>query len=341
MQPSLSPMHGRRRRPSAILRGSSGSAISARVIATRSTPREARLGHLRLDVSTGDEHRRAHLAAEADRALVVDALGQVVGRDEVAGREPRCTSAAADAEEVDRAGGREPAGDLDQLVRAEAPGHALVERHAEADEKRVRHGLAHRLKDLPGEASAVLEAAAVVVRPGVHARVEELLDQMTAERGDLAAVQAAAFEPPRRVGEPLDDRGQLVAAKRDRHLEVHVLGEIGRRAEWDPGLGGRASPPHVGELRDAERAVAADPVRERPQGGLVALVPEGDRAVGRLRGRVDRGRPERHHEGAAAGGLAHVVVDLGGGDQPVAAPPGGVRRRDDPVPQAPPAELER
>src|SRR5205823_6824519 len=134
------------------------------------------------------------LAAEADRALVVDALGQVVGRDEVAGREPRCTSAAADAEEVDRAGGRELAGDLDQLVRAEAPGHALVERHAEADEKRVRHGLAHRLQDLPGEAGAVLEAAAVGVLPGVHAGIEELLDQMPAERGDLAAVQTAALE---------------------------------------------------------------------------------------------------------------------------------------------------
>jgi hypothetical protein len=38
MHPSLSPMHGRWRRPSATFSGRSGSAMIARVIATRSTP---------------------------------------------------------------------------------------------------------------------------------------------------------------------------------------------------------------------------------------------------------------------------------------------------------------
>ena len=98
-----------------------------------------RLGHGRLDVPPRDQRRHADLAPEPDRPLVVDALGQRVAGDEVAGRQARRAGAAADAEEVDRAGRRQAPRDLDHLVRTQAAGQALIDRHPEADDEPVGH----------------------------------------------------------------------------------------------------------------------------------------------------------------------------------------------------------
>ena len=56
---------------------------------------------------------------------------------------------------------------------------------------RVADGLQH----LAGEAEPVLEAAAVLVRARVGEGREEVLDQMPAVEGDVAAVVAALLEP--------------------------------------------------------------------------------------------------------------------------------------------------
>jgi hypothetical protein len=56
--------------------------------------RQRRLGQTRLDVPPRDQRRHADLAPEPDPPLVVDAIGQRVAGDEVAGRQARRAGAA-------------------------------------------------------------------------------------------------------------------------------------------------------------------------------------------------------------------------------------------------------
>ena len=207
--------------------------------------------------------------------------------------------------------------------------------------KVVGHRGAHGFQHLAAEAGAVLQAAAVLVRARVDRRVEELLDQVPAERRHLAAVPAAALQARRRVREPLHDRRDLRDGQRHGHLEVDALRKVGGRAQRDARQRGRAAPPHVRHLRHAQSTVAVDAVGERAQRRLVALVPQRDRAIRGRRRRVDRGRAERHHERASAGRLADVVVHLARIDQTVTAPARRVGRRHDPVAQHLPAQLQR
>ena len=210
MQPSLIPMHGPRGPAGAGLRGQVGVGDDR----ARHRDQVDAAGHaasaiagstLRPATTTGmpsaSRKRRARSLKTPSGSW---SPGHEVGR-----RQARRARAAAQAEQVDRPCRREAARDLDQLVRAQPAGQALVDRHAEPDDEVVRHRGAHGFEHLAAEARAVLQAAAVLVRARVDARVEELLDQVPAERRHLAAVPAAALRARRRVGEPLHDLREL------------------------------------------------------------------------------------------------------------------------------------
>ena len=152
------------------------------------------------------------------------------------------------------------------------------------------------------------------VRAGVDAGVEELLDQVPAVRGHLAAVPAAALEAARR---PRRSARRSPAARRRRAARAPrgARPPAGRTAPATGSPDATEWPrrPMCVSCAMHERPWRVDAVGERAQRRLVALVPERDRAVRGRRGRVDRGRAERHHQPAPAGGLAHLVVDLGAG----------------------------
>ena len=252
MQPSLRPMQGRAARPARAFAGRSGSAMIARVIATRSTPLATHASAIAGSTLRPATMTGTPTASRKRRARSLKTpSGQLVAGHEVRGRQPRRARAAAHAEQVDRAGRREAARHLDQLVGAEPAGQALIDRHPEADDEVVGDRGAHGFQHLAAEAGAVLEAAAVLVRARVDAGVEELLDQVPAERRHLAAVPAAALQARRRVREPLHDRRDLRDGQRHGHLEVDALRKVGRRAQRNARQRRRAAPPHVRHLRHA------------------------------------------------------------------------------------------
>jgi hypothetical protein len=301
----------------------------------------ARVRHGGLHVAPSHHDRNADRLAEAPRALVIHALRQLVTGHEVLTRQPRRARAPAHAEQVDRPARRQAARHVDQLVGTQSAGQALIDRHPEPDDEVLGHRSAHGFQHLAAKAGAVLQTATVLVRARVDAGVEELLDQVPAERRHLATVPAAPLQACRRVREPLHDRRDLRNGERHRHLEVDTLRKVGWCAQRDACHRGRAAPPHVRHLRDAAGTVAVDAVGQRSKRRLVALLPKCDRAIRRCRRGVHRGRAERHHESASTGRLAHVIVHLAPIDQTVAAPTRRVGRRHDPVAQHPPAQLQR
>ena len=111
MQPSFSPMQGRAAPTDAGLRGQVGVGDDRarhrdEVDARSRTHASAMAGStLRPATRTGTPTR----LAEAPRALVVDALRELVAGHEVRGRQPRRAGAAAHAEQVDRPARREAA----------------------------------------------------------------------------------------------------------------------------------------------------------------------------------------------------------------------------------------
>ena len=102
-----------------------------------------------------------------------------------------------------------PAGDVQQvyphLFQLLAEGHAVLVGAASLHEvvaghthhhRVIRpHGVPHRLHQLHAEATAVFKAAAVLVRPQVGHRGEELADEIAGTGGDLHAVHPGLFAP--------------------------------------------------------------------------------------------------------------------------------------------------
>ena len=89
---------------------------------------------------------------------------------------------------------------------------------------------------LEGEAHAVVQAPAVLVRPTVEERRPELVHEVVVGEGQLHAVEPALAAAPRGVAERPHEHGDLLGLELVRHLAVDLLGDL-RRAP-----GARASP---------------------------------------------------------------------------------------------------
>ena len=131
-----------------------------------------------------------------DHRLVLERLGVGAAHHPVVG----------DSEAVDQAR------DLEQLLPAHAARHEVVAAVADADDELGPDGVADGPQHLADEAAAVLEGAAVLVRALVGERREEVLEEMPAVEGDVAAVVAALLEPDGGGGPGVDHLADLRAS---------------------------------------------------------------------------------------------------------------------------------
>src|SRR5262249_59793617 len=110
--------------------------------------------------------------------------------------------------------------------------------------------------DLEGQPEPVVEAPAVLVGPVVGEGREEVLDQVAAVEGEIAAVVAAPLEADggRRPG--VDHLADLGPGHDVGPLAVALLAGVGRRPQRHAGGPGVAPAAAVGDLGEAEGAGA-------------------------------------------------------------------------------------
>ena len=202
--------------------------------------------------------------------------------------------------------------DGDALVDAVAPGVALAGADAHLDGEAGTHGLPHRLAHRDGVTAAVFQAAAPLVLPGIQGGGQELMEAPAVAHVDHDHAEAAFFRRGRRLREFGD--GRLDHALR--HLldetpaQLHFHGPVGlplgNAAEHGQGTVGIH--PRMGQLRRGHRPVAGDGEGQLAQGDLAGGIVDAD-LVGASppEGRVHDQLP-RGHGGAAAHGLAPVVL---------------------------------
>ena len=214
--------------------------------------RDARVGHRGLDVAPGHEDRDADGLAEAPRALVVDAL-----RELVAGTKYAVDSRVAPV----------PPLTLNRSIAPVAARLRAISISSSGPSPPVRHWSTAIRNPTMKSSETAARTASSTSRPKrvrfsrlppyssvrvLTRGVEELLDQVAAERRHLAAVPAAALQARRRLGEPLHDRrdlGRVAAAPAPRGGRPPE----GRtaRAAGCPVIVDVPAPPHVRHLRHA------------------------------------------------------------------------------------------
>ncbi|KAJ6445275.1 2-hydroxyacid dehydrogenase [Purpureocillium lavendulum] len=296
--------------------------VEGRVVGVLAALDDALRHVARLDAADGaDEH------GVADGGLDLLGKGRLVARAAL-DLLLRVVAAGRDVEDVDAALGQEP-GQAHALVdgpaRAAAPLGVGVEPVGGADAHKQRHVLgddgAHLVDELEREARAVLEAAAVLVRPLVDGRREEARHEVAVRKVQLDDVEARAHGAARRrhevalelrdLGEAHGPRRRVVRRKGLVAGADDVVGpaaDLGRRrrARAQPGRDRRGLAPGVRELDRDARVLAVrkvDVLLERVDVRVEpdARVLRGDASVGL------HGRGLDHHEA----GLAATLVSVG------------------------------
>src|SRR6185295_20394576 len=107
--------------------------------------------------------------------------------------------------------------------------HEVVAAVADADDELGADGVADGAQHLADEAAPVLEAPAVLVRPLVRERRKEVLEEMAAVEGDVAAVVAALLEAHRGGGPGVDHLADLALRHDVRPLAMALLARVRRR----------------------------------------------------------------------------------------------------------------
>ena len=182
-----------------------------------------------------------------------------------------------------------------------------------------REGLAHRARHLERQAHPVLEAAAVLVRPAVGERGEELVEEIAVRRVDLDHFERGLLGPPRGIAEGADHRAEVVARQLARHGvalgesqwarpdRLPAAASLAHRTAAAPGRLGPGLAPGVRELDGRNRSLPGDEagdggprlrVRVRPEAGVVGADPPLGRDGARLGdhepGPADRAAAEVH-----------------------------------------------
>jgi len=96
----------------------------------------------------------------------------------------------ADVHEVDEASGLEARGDRGRVRRRETARGLVVARQPDPHRHPAARGLANRREHLDHDAQAMLEVAAVLVRPPVREWREKLVQQVAVRPVDLDPVEA-------------------------------------------------------------------------------------------------------------------------------------------------------
>ena len=321
---SVSPLRARA--------GTSASAISARVIPTRS---HAPSASARSAIS-GRLIRPSAITARPGAAL----LGASCERHAVSGlelhrrhdQERRLVVAVTDTDVVDLA------------VLREVRDSLLVPLHGRADgdpEQPLGADLgAQRAQDLAREARALSQPAAVAVSAAIPLRREELVDERVVGEHALDAVHAGGERSPRSGEMAFDERGDVLVVHRSQ-----PIGSPGREAgAGRPALGVSRERIGVGaeviQLRDEHRAVLVHCVDDAAESGYEALVVVA--VVLRRHSAVrQHGQRLHHDQPGATGSPRRVVVPSTLARNVILPERHGVRREHDTARQALPTQLHR
>ncbi len=147
------------------------------------------------------------------------------------------------------------------LVQVDAERAQRGDGDAGGDGALAADGLPRQLEQLEPEAGAVLEGAAVGVRPPVVERREELHGQVAVRAVDVDDVEPRLAGTARRGGPVSLDAPDVVALHRLRRHEQVVAGQLGGRDRREPVLAARAVRARVVELDAGQRARARAPRR--------------------------------------------------------------------------------
>ncbi len=185
--------------------------------------------------------RLLHLADE----IQMGRRGHAGDGNDLGQRRVMIDMAADDVEEIHLAGGDDAAADLQPFVLADALVPILVRHQAGADDEVRPHGLAHGVDHAEGEAQAVIEGAAILVRALVGGRRPELVHQV-AVAFEFDAIEAGGLHALRGRGILPDDP-----------LDVPILDLLGNGA--------------VGGLADGRGREDRQPVRLVPDGAAAEM----------------------------------------------------------------------
>ncbi len=200
--------------------------------------------------------------------------------------------------------------------------HEVIAAVPDADDEIAPYRIAHGPQHLVGEAKPVLDAAAVFVGARVGEGGEKVLDEVTAVERDVAAVVTALLEPHGRRGPGVDDLADLALGHDVGPLVMPLLASVRRAPQRRARIPGVPAPAAVGDLREAEGAVAVHRVAHLLELGNDAVVPVVDLCPVVDRGGMDARGAEHHHRAAAALGLLFVIADVAVGEA-AALPVGG------------------
>src|SRR3989441_517400 len=176
-----------------------------------------------------------------------------------------------------------------------------------------------------------LDPAAVFIGARVGEGGEKVLQQVTAVEGNVAAVVATLLEPHGGGGPAVDHLADLGLGHDVRPLAVALFPGVGRTPQGRARVPGMAAAAAVGDLREAERAVAVDGRAHLLELRDDAVVPVVDLGPVVHRGGMDARGAEHHHRPAAALGLLLVVADVAVGEAAALAVGRAVRGGDDAV----------
>ena len=247
-----------------------------------------------------------------------------------------------DVDEVDLRLLLQMLGGGDGIVVGEATRHVVVQVEADADGPVGANLRPDRVDHLDGQAQAVLERAAVLIRALVVERTHELVQQVRVRDVHLGAVKAALARQLGAVRPPVDQLLDVLALHRLRHLAVRRALDV-RGAPQDADIVGRIGggiAAEVVELLEHLRAV----VVHRGSHSLV----RGDRVleIRPLEALVARGRGGMHQtvagdqQACTTLGACHLVIDVALGVVPVLRVHLRVRGLHDPVADLGRADLQ-
>ncbi len=221
--------------------------------------------------------------------------------------------------------------DLEQILLGQAARHEVIAAVPDADDEVAPDRIAHGPEHLVGEAEPVLDAAAVLVGARVGEGGEEVLDEVPAVERNVAAVVTALLEPYGRRGPGVDDFTDLALGHHVGPLAMALLASVRRTPQWCARIPGVAAPAAVGDLREAQGAVAVHRVAHLLELRDDAVVPVVDLGPVIDRGGVNARGAEHHHRAAAALGLFFVITDVAVGEPAPLAVGGAVRGGDDAI----------
>ena len=301
------------------------------------------LGHLDVDDRALRSHHHAvpghrphRVTDRAGQLQVEPRRGVAVGAGGARGED----RAAHDGEQVDDRGAgvveHECGGELGGHLGGDAgPGGELVAAQPEPDDPVGTDRVAHRGQHPAGEQRPVL---APLVAAGVGQPRQELAHQGELAGVDLDAVAARNDRPPRRVGEPVDDRRDVVGLHLLGDLTGVHLGDPTRRPQLALGPVRGALAPGVAEPGQHDRPVGSARLDHRRPAG--AALERERSALERPVRRVHRGVLGDDHAGAAAGPTP-VVGDVALRERPTASEVGLVGAEHDAARRGPGADRQR